>query len=419
MKKKKSNPVLMVVSLLAALLLWVYVVTIVNPEGEVTLSGIPVRFTGEEMLREDQKLVIVEGDELTVTAHFSGKNSELKKLEQNQSEIYAVVDVSKIRNAKEYTLAYDFTLPNAVQQSAITVFEKRPSTITFTVQRLITKPVEVVGDFANVEIADGYMLDSRSFDFDTVTVEGPEDVVNAIACAQVTMQRTNLDKSVTEILQYTLLDADGNAVDTSELTMNTDVIEVTLNVVKHKTVPLDVELIDGGGATSKDVAYEIEPKSITLSGDSTVLDALNKIVLGNIDLAQIRTNTEVMTFPIVIPDGAQNVSGEEQATVTVRIKNKQTASIRATNIAFINTAEGLSPNSVTQMLQVTVRAGTGDIEKITSSSLRVVADLSECTQAGTYQVPVEIYIDGYPEAGVIGEYSIAVTLAKVEEPAED
>lgn len=419
MKKKKSNPVLMVVSLLAALLLWVYVVTIVNPEGEVTLSGIPVRFTGEEMLREDQKLVIVEGDELTVTAHFSGKNSELKKLEQNQSEIYAVVDVSKIRNAKEYTLAYDFTLPNAVQQSAITVFEKRPSTITFTVQRLITKPVEVVGDFANVEIADGYMLDSRSFDFDTVTVEGPEDVVNAIACAQVTMQRTNLDKSVTETLQYTLLDAEGNAVDTSELTMNTDVIEVTLNVVKHKTVPLDVELIDGGGATSKDVAYEIEPKSITLSGDSTVLDALNKIVLGNIDLAQIRTNTEVMTFPIVIPDGAQNVSGEEQATVTVRIKNKQTASIRATNIAFINTAEGLSPNSVTQMLQVTVRAGTGDIEKITSSSLRVVADLSECTQAGTYQVPVEIYIDGYPEAGVIGEYSIAVTLAKVEEPAED
>lgn len=419
MKKKKSNLILMVISLLAALLLWVYVVTIVNPEGEVTLSGIPVRFTGEEMLREDQKLAIVEGDDLTVTAHFSGKNSELKKLEQNQSEILAVVDVSKIRNAKEYTLAYDFTLPNAVQQSEINVYEKRPSTITFTVQRLISKPVEVVGDFTNVEIADGYMLDSRSFDFDSVTVEGPEDVVNSIACAQVTMQRTNLDRSVTEQLSYTLLDAEENPVDTTELTMNTDVIEVTLNVVKHKTVPLDVEIIDGGGATSKDVTYEIEPKSITLSGDATVLDALNKLVLGNIDLEQIKTNSDAVTFPIVIPDGAQNVSGEEQATVTIRIKNKQTATVRATNIAFINQPDGFTPNSVTQMLQVTVRAGTSDIEKITSSSLRIVADLTECTQAGTYQVPVEIYIDGFPEAGVIGEYSIAVTLTKTEEPNED
>ena len=187
-----------------------------------------------------------------------------------------------------------------------------------------------------------------------------------------------------------------------------------MNVVKHKSVPLDVEFIDGGGATSKDVSYEIDPSSITISGDSTVLDALNKIVLGNIDLASIKNSTEVLPFSIVIPDGAKNVSGEEQATVTIRIKNKETAVIRATNIAFINTPDGYTPNSVTQLVQVTVRASASDITKISSSSLRVVADMSDCTQAGTYQVPVTIYIDGYPDAGVIGEYSIAVTLTKTE-----
>ena len=40
--------------------------------------------------------------------------------------------------------------------------------------------------------------------------------------------------------------------------------------------------------------------------------------------------------------------------------------------------------------------------------------MTGCTQAGTYQVPVTVYIDGYPDAGVIGEYSIAVTLTKSE-----
>ena len=416
---KKSKLITMIISLLAAFLLWVYVVTIVNPEGEITLSDIPVSFSGEEVLREDQGFVITEGKDVTVTAHFSGKNSDLKKLEQYQEEIVAVVDVSKVRSAKEYTLSYDLTLPNSVQQSAVTVFDRRPSTVSFTVQRLVSKSVEVVGDFSRVEIAEDYMLDSRSFDYETVTVEGPEDIVSTIQCAQVEMSRTNLDKSVTETLSFTLLDENGNAVDTSMLTTNTDRIEVTLNVVKYKTVPLDVECIDGGGATGKDVSYEIDPPTITLSGDSTVLDTLNKIVLGNIDLASIKNSTEVKPFAIVIPDGAKNVSGEEQASVTIRIKNKETAVIRATNIAFINTPEGYTPNSVTQLVQVTVRASASDIDKISSSSLRVVADMTGCTQAGTYQVPVTIYIDGYPDAGVVGEYSIAVTMTRTEPTEND
>ena len=416
---KKSKLITMIISLLAAFLLWVYVVTIVNPEGEITLSDIPVSFSGEEVLREDQGFVITEGKDVTVTAHFSGKNSDLKKLEQYQEEIVAVVDVSKVRSAKEYTLSYDLTLPNSVQQSAVTVFDRRPSTVSFTVQRLVSKSVGVVGDFSRVEIAEDYMLDSRSFDYETVTVEGPEDIVSSIQCAQVEMSRTNLDKSVTETLSFTLLDENGNAVDTSMLTTNTDRIEVTLNVVKYKTVPLDVEFIDGGGATGKDVSYEIDPPTITLSGDSTVLDTLNKIVLGNIDLASIKNSTEVKPFAIVIPDGAKNVSGEEQASVTIRIKNKETAVIRATNIAFINTPEGYTPNSVTQLVQVTVRASASDIDKISSSSLRVVADMTGCTQAGTYQVPVTIYIDGYPDAGVVGEYSIAVTMTRTEPTEND
>ena len=60
-----------------------------------------------------------------------------------------------------------------------------------------------------------------------------------------------------------------------------------------------------------------------------------------------------------------------------------------------------------------IRASTADISKITSNNLRVVADLSDYTTAGTNTVPVTIYIDGFPDAGVIGdEYTIVVTLAE-------
>ena len=406
---KKSRLISMILSLLAAIGLWIYVVTIVNPNGEQTLTNIPVTFSGEDVLREDQKLVITKGSDATVSVNFYGKNSDLKKLIKSQGEITAVVDVSKIRSAKQYSMSYDVQLPASVQDSVITISDRSPSVISFTVENYVTKSFEVKTDVSGVEVAAGYMLDSATLDYDTISVSGPDSVVSTIAGAQVAVSRTDLDKTVTEKADYTLVDAEGNTIDKTELTTDVDSLEVTLNVVMYKEIPLDVEFIDGGGATSNDVSKDISPSTVTISGDSTVLDGVNKIVLGNIDLSNTDNNA-VLPFQIIIPNGAKNVSGEQQATVTVKIKNKDTAVIRATNIAFINVPDGFEASSVTQLVQTKVRAATDEITKISTNNLRVVADMAEYTQAGTYTVPVSIYIDGYSDAGVIGDYTIVATL---------
>ena len=411
---KRSKLITMAISLLAAICLWAYVVTVVNPDGDTIISGIPVTFSGQEVLREDQGLVIKGDYNDMVTVHFYGKNTDLKKLEQYKDEITAEVDVSKVRSAKEYQLSYQLTLPNAVQASAVQVTDRNPSVINIQVEKLARREVEVRGDFTGVEVAEGYLLESTSFDYDTVSVEGPESVVSTISCAQIVMNRTNVDKNITENVEYTLVDVDGNAVDTTDLTTDVDTIAVELDIVKYKEVPLSVNFIDGGGATNADASVDISPKTITLAGDATVLDSVNTSVLGNIDLGATENNA-VRTFDIKIPNDAKNVSGEESATVTIKIKNKQTKVVGATNIAFINTPDGFAAKSITQLVQTTVRASSSEISQISSSNLRVVADLSEYSQAGTYQVPVTIYIDGYPEAGVIGDdYKIVVVLEEVD-----
>lgn len=406
---RNNKYITMIVSLLAAILLWLYVVTVVNPDGDTTITGIPVTFTGAEVLREDHGLTIMDGYEDTVAVRFFGKNADLKKLENNADEIVAVVDVSKVRNAKEYSLSYDLTLPSSIQRSAVEIADQRPSTITFSVERIVSRPVEVVGDFSDVEIADGYMLESTGFDYDFVTVEGPESVVNTIDHAQLTMSRTNVDKSISEALEYELVDSSGAVVDREGLTVDTEVIETTLSVVMYKVVPLEVTFIDGGGATGADVSYKIEPETVTLSGDGSVLESVNTITLANIDLADTENNV-TLPYPIMIPNDVKNVSGEEEATVTIKIKNKDSAVIRTSNISFTNKAEGVIAESIAQQLQVTVRSSPEDLKTIAANHLRVVADMTEFTQAGTYQVPVVIYIDGHPDAGVIGEYSIAVSV---------
>lgn len=412
---KKNNVITLIISLLAAVCLWIYVVTVVNPDGTTTISNIPVTFSGAEVLREDQGLMISGDYQDMVTVSFSGKNTDLKKLEQGKDELMAVVDVSKIRSTRDYTLTYDLSLPENVQESAVTVTDRSPGNITVHVEKLARKPVPVKGDFSKVEVAKGYMLDSTTFDYDTVTVEGAESVVNSIEYALVSMNRSNVDKTITEQLDYTLVDANGDAVDTTDLTMDIDAIDVTLTIVMYKEVKLDVDFIDGGGATSSDVSYQISPETITLSGDATALSGVNTIQLDNIDLSTIMKNEDTVTRQIMIPNNATNVSGEQEAKVTIRIKNKEISTIRSSNITFSNVAEGFEAKSISQQIQVTFRASTDDIRKISANNVRIIADMSEYTQPGTYQVPVDVTFDGFAGAGVIGEYTVAVTLSRAAE----
>ena len=46
---KRSKLITMAISLLAAICLWAYVVTVVNPDGDTIISGIPVTFSGQEV----------------------------------------------------------------------------------------------------------------------------------------------------------------------------------------------------------------------------------------------------------------------------------------------------------------------------------------------------------------------------------
>lgn len=48
-----------------------------------------------------------------------------------------------------------------------------------------------------------------------------------------------------------------------------------MKIVKYKVVPIEVQFTEGGGAKLSDLDWDYEPKAITLSGDSTVLDGLN------------------------------------------------------------------------------------------------------------------------------------------------
>lgn len=395
-----------ILSILASLSLWLYVVTVENPVGSATIYDIPVTFSGADVMQDDSGLIITSGGDATVTLAITGKRSVIQQV--TSDNMVVTVDVSRIKTVGDYEMVYTVTFPDVVANEDISVTERTPSHVNFTVEKQASKVLEVRG-ILDGEIAEGYMAEQMTFDYEEITIEGPEAIVNTVSYALVVLPRTNLDKSVTTFLPYSLMDEDGNVVESGEIISDVTEIEVTQVVSKIKDVPLVVEFIAGGGATEKNVTTTIEPAVITVSGDATTVDSMNQILLDNIDLSEVNGNI-VMEFPITIPNDVKNISGEETAMVTLKIHDLETSTISVSSIDYINIPPEYVANSVTQALQITLRAATSDIDDITEKNLRVVADLSQWTTEGVYTVPVMVFIDGFDEAGVLGDYTVVVSL---------
>ena len=418
----------MLLALLVSFGMWVYVVTVENPEESRTMSNIPVVFTGEDLLREDYELLITQDNIPSgVSLTFYGKLSDLNKLTENKSEISVNIDVSNIRNAREYPFTYDIydiNLPAAVSAQNVSLVDREPNNVILTVEKLEKKSIQVKV-LTEVDIVPGYTADRLVQNYTEIEIVGPKDAVDQVQYAQAVLKRENVDQTINSVLTYQLIDNNGEPIENSEITSDVTEIEVTLPILMYKDVPLEAPVIDGGGATGDDAVISIEPSTVRLSADPTVLESIQSIKLSAIDLSSLMTNTDEVTRVITIPEGCSSLSGEQEATVKIQIRNKAIRQMRISKNDFQYTGvpNTLHVESRTSVLPITIRANEDDIDKIEEDNIRVVVDFSNVnlTEASTSMtVPVKIYIDGFSGAGVIGEedYTIVVDITPVSDTTE-
>lgn len=402
-----------VMSILISFFLWMYVTSTEGIESEKTIRGVKVVFAGEETLRESSGLVVTEQDSTSVDVTLSGTRRVLSKL--TNSNLTAVVDLSNVYTDARYSVVYSLSFPAGVSESEVTLLRSSVDVINFTVDRLTSKTVEVKGVFSGTT-ADGYIAEKTlQFDPLTVKISGPKSAINEVYDAFVVITREDVDKTLSYSTTYDLRDAEGNILDNDSILREVEEVNVTLPVLSSREIPLDVTIINGGGATRENnVEIKIEPDSVMLAGDAETMDSITKIILGTIDLSDFAKEFE-MDYTIVLPNDTVNMTGASEAVVRVSVKGLETKSftIPKDNLSCINAAEGYKADVITESLTITVRAPEDILDKIQANNLWAVADLSEIgANPGVFNPSVKIRIDGFPEAGVIGDYAIHVTMNK-------
>lgn len=415
----KNKILLLLLSAAIAFAMWMYVITIVSPESEDTFYNVPVVLQGEAVL-EDRSLMLIMEEKPTVNLTLIGNRSDLIKL--NPSNITVIADVSKIYEAGKHKLQYNVSFPGDIAAGAVTVKNRDPGSVSLNVEkRTKDKPLDVVIESKGTIPASGFKVVEETLDREQILISGPASVVEKIAMARIDVDYTGRSKSFGEDFFITLCDKDGKPVDSKWVEVDYSSVYLTALVHKEKTIPLDVEVKDGGGATRDTSEITLSVQEITVSAPEEDMKKLEetlvngKLIVGTVDLAQYTEDTTLPPFEIVLPDGIR-LADENATSVTVDLKFPDLAilELMIQQVELINIPEGMratvQPPYRFEMV-VYIRGPKDKLDKLQRENVKLVVDLTGAKPSdtvSTFLAKVVVENEDLPTAGAIGEYPIAV-----------
>lgn len=402
----KNKILTALLSIAIAFGLWMYVITVVEPESEGSYYDVPVVFDGMTQLN-DRNLIITSGTNVNVDLKLLGNRTDLNKLDKTNITILA--DLSKITEPGEHNVKYSISYPSSA--GAIEVLEQDPQYITIQVSKRVRKevPVRIIptGTLPENFVAD---MQNAVLDHTTVTVSGPEEVVEKIEFAAVSLDLTDRRDNIVESCRHTLCGENGRPIeDVSSVTVNVSDIRLTVKVWQIKEIPVIIQVIDGGGLTAGDVTATPNHSSILVSGSESALRDLDKIEI-LLDLS-VLTESQVLKFPIQLPENVTNETGISEVEVDLKMPEMTTKMvvIPRTSFVYLNVPEGMAAVPDALVLRVYVRGRENVLEDVTEENITVSIDFSGATIGRNYYT-CKIEITGVTDVGAVGEYQILVTI---------
>ena len=434
----KSKITMLLLSLLIALVLWYYVISVVSPDSEITIRGVSVQSQGEKFLLEQSNLMVVtDMSELEVDLKLEGNRTDLIKLDSHNITI--TVDVSKIDRAGEHKVTYSISMPGDIPSNAIAVKTREPDLLTIKVENRVTKdvPLELNYDVQDLD-GSGYIIRESGLECpETITVSGPESTVKLIHHAKVDLDLKDRKESFNnENIPYVLCDKSGNKVD-GQLLTHEGTVNVTLPIQYSKLLPLNLKYKDGTGATASDAVatFYIDDKDgdysndqpitgIIVSGSKTNLEGKNALVLGTVDLATVWEDNHKQFYDLdelLKGEPINNESGVTDVYAVITFPNLKQKELK--NIALDierNLADGLRATGIgVQRIDVIVRGPAALVDKLTPSDLDAYVDLTDATAGTTnaFIIKVEFKSEEFKSLGLVASRK-DITLMVIEKPSD-
>lgn len=284
-QKVKGNIKAKIISILAALALWLYVLAVVDPDEKKVIVDIPITINKMNQL-ENEGFVVYPKADFKTDITLEGKLSELQKLTRDNIDIYGEI-INPVEGSNVVILRTNIS--NRVSR------ELKDSSIVVNLEKRTKKQVDVKVNL-NGSLKDEIIKTTTNYK--KVTVSGAASLVDKVDYVGLDLDTDKIDKDsyFEKEVQAKAYDNKGNVLD---LDINVKKITVSGEFRQTKSLPLKIDY--SGGLYDLD-SYALSPEKIVVAGSGETLKNIEYIKtkkLTDNDLNQL-LNKKV---EIVLPEG--------------------------------------------------------------------------------------------------------------------
>lgn len=374
------NSWLKVLSLLLAILFWVFVMDQVNPEVTRTFNNVPVSLINKAEL-SNNNYVIMSPTEFRVGVEVKGRRNQILGIESEN--IHLVADLKKVKIGSNY-----LPVIASVDVQSIEVELTNPSDVPIVIDQIISKLIPV-----NIKVTGAfepqYSLLALLPEYEEIKVTGPSTIVNKVHHIHGEMSPSNIKEDVTRKISLTPVDSDDLTV--SGVTMEAESANVQMKLGYTKNVPIEVEIVDDTNEKYQLISQEIRPDVVDITG--AVAD-IKEIQMMQADPISI-TGEESYEIPLVlkIPPNITVVS-VSQPVVVAKIEKiiDQEVELMTEDILWRGKKDTFDYQMVEPPIMISAKV-TGAEGQIQALDWAPYIDLSFITAPGSYDVPIQADID--------------------------
>lgn len=397
MKKWLTNNLgLKVISILVAMVLWLIVVNIDDPDKTRTFTNIEVQVLNEDAIEDSGKVYNILDNSNMVTVDVTGPRSYLKDL--TSSDIVATADLEQV------DLDMGLVKINvAVTKSSdkFTSVTSRTVNMKVSIEELLSKQLPIKTEVTGTP-AEGYAIGDSTTSQSIVRIQGAASVVETINTVVASVDVTDMKSDVDTPVTLKAYDNNGKLISADKITFSQKEVDVSVEILKIKEVPL-VFTIQGEPAEGYRVIGDVQSSvtTVKVAGKDSSLKKFNEVSIASSELDVTGRNSNLETVVDIskyIRDDCKLISDKEVA-VTVVIEALQSKEIIVPReaIKLLNVADDLTASVNNESVSIVIWGIAEELDDLSVDDLTISADLTGKVTPGMYNdVSLDIEVpDGY------------------------
>ncbi len=273
----ESDSFLKIFSVVIAVILWLYIIVVLDPAIEVEVREIPIQYVGmEEMERNGISVV----SESATTINLKVKGSRKKMGRYDMKTIIAKADLSEVSEVGKHKLPVEIVIPFENSGIASRSLYHVEIQTEQTVKKELALRILTEGS-----LAENYMPGEMSVNPKSVVIRGPESVIGKIEEAGVVLNYGAADVDITQALPIQFYDGEGRALNAQEalirrISQDVEKAEVNCTVVKLRTVRIVPRLLAETEEEEKfldSATYALNPDTVQIYGDNNTTASIDEI----------------------------------------------------------------------------------------------------------------------------------------------